>query len=179
MNNQAGNQMSYTVYEKKRVFLSLYQVKHCGTMENVSTLWKRGFCLLHKVCPCSKTHSGDWTGEEESVGHNCIIYQSPGQCHHFKWQHPVVQLLTWPVSAVLLENAKGRMEWKKRVDSSRGLEFEGGRKQHWRHGLRKAIHCILMYVLQIRIYGYGHNYTSNSGLSVVQSRFTFSHGNLD
>lgn len=28
------------------------------------------------------------------------IYQTPGQCHHFRW-HPMVQLLTRPLSAML------------------------------------------------------------------------------
>lgn len=93
-----------------------------------------GCCTLKKqltgnlpVWPCSETRCGDWVLVGGMLVIIASIYQTPGQCHHFKWQHPMAQLLTRPVSAMLSRSVLG-LCWKlstgKKEADSRGLEFD-------------------------------------------------------
>lgn len=117
----------YFTATKKVTVLWTFRYHHSITQSRwVFTLNKTN--IQPRSLTCSETHCGDWVLVGGMLAIIASIYQTPGQCHHFKWQHPMVQLLTRPLSAVLSCRVLGALCWKssrgKREANSGGLEFD-------------------------------------------------------
>lgn len=132
MNNQTRNQMSY-IYEKKIECFCQF------TKLNTVELWKMSphYGKEDSVCCKKSVHAARPTVVTEQGRRRVLVI--------------IASSINLQVSVTI---SNDNIQWcscwldqcqqccwkmlmaKKRVDSSRGLEFEGGRKQHW--GWRKC-----------------------------------------